>query len=164
MVEGICQSTHLGVTSLQIDKVANIYRGYYTSAHVLLNLLNDLGKSGKMQGLLSILLLFRNEFNKFNNTGARMLDSIYHMTKLIKNCFFGVKTSRFCHLLRNVIMDVIRFPKNLLTTSGLSILLHRVISLPGTMSCDKYALFFFNKWSKLRIADCSCNSRLFMPV
>ena len=26
------------------------------------------------------LLNFRNNFNKFNNTGARMLDSIYHMT------------------------------------------------------------------------------------
>ena len=50
------------------------------SAHVLLTLLNELGKSDKMRGLPSILLLFRNEFNKFNNTGARMLDSIYHMT------------------------------------------------------------------------------------
>ena len=27
-----------------------------------------------------MILLFRNKFNKFNNTGARMLDSIYHMT------------------------------------------------------------------------------------
>ena len=34
------------------------------TAHVLLNLLNEL----------------RNEFNKFNNTRERMLDSIYHMT------------------------------------------------------------------------------------
>ena len=50
------------------------------SAHVLLNLLNELGKSDKMQGLPSILLLFRNEFNKFNNTGAQMLEFIYHMT------------------------------------------------------------------------------------
>ena len=50
------------------------------SAHVLLNLLNKLGKSDKMGGLASILWLFSNEFNKFNNTGARMLDSIYHMT------------------------------------------------------------------------------------
>ena len=33
-----------------------------------------------MQGLPSILSLFRNEFNKFSNTGAQMLDSIYHMT------------------------------------------------------------------------------------
>ena len=33
-----------------------------------------------MRGLLSILSLFRNEFNKFNNIRARMLDSIYHMT------------------------------------------------------------------------------------
>ena len=40
------------------------------SAHVLLNLLNELRKSDKMQGMPSILLLFRIEFNKFNNTGA----------------------------------------------------------------------------------------------
>ena len=33
-----------------------------------------------MRGLPSILSLFRNEFNKFNNTRAGMLDSIYHMT------------------------------------------------------------------------------------
>ena len=50
------------------------------SAHVLLNLLNDLGKRYKIRDLPSILSLFRNEFNKFNNTGVRMLDSIYHMT------------------------------------------------------------------------------------
>ena len=50
------------------------------SAHVLLNLLNELRKSDKMRGLSSILSLFRNEFNNFNDTGARMLDSIYHMT------------------------------------------------------------------------------------
>ena len=45
----------------------------------LLILLNELGKKDKMRGLPSILSLFRSEFNKFNNTGARMLDSIYHM-------------------------------------------------------------------------------------
>ena len=50
------------------------------SAHVLLILLNELGKRDKMRGLPSIFSLFRNEFNKFNNTRARMLDSIYHMT------------------------------------------------------------------------------------
>ena len=50
------------------------------SAHVLLNLLNKLRKRDKMQGLPSILSLFRNLFNKFDNIGAGMLDSIYHMT------------------------------------------------------------------------------------
>ena len=50
------------------------------SAHVLLNLLNELWERDKMQGLPSILSLFHNEFNKFSNTGAQMLDSIYHMT------------------------------------------------------------------------------------
>ena len=52
------------------------------SAHFLLKLLNKLGKRDKMRGLPSILSLFRNEFNKFNNTRARMLDSIYQMTKI----------------------------------------------------------------------------------
>ena len=36
------------------------------SAHVLLNLLNELRKSDKMIGLPSIISLFRNEFYKFN--------------------------------------------------------------------------------------------------
>ena len=40
------------------------------SAHVLLNLLNELGKRDKMLGLTSILSHFRNKFNKFNNTIA----------------------------------------------------------------------------------------------
>ena len=58
------------------------------SAHVLLNLLIELGKRDKMRGLPSILSLFRNEFNKFNNTRARMLDSIYHMTNTLKSDFW----------------------------------------------------------------------------
>ena len=114
------------------------------SAHVLLYLLNELRKRNKMQGLLSILSLFHNKLNIFNNTGARMLDSIYHMKlKLIKNHIYGVKTSRFCHLLRSVIMDVITFPENLQTTICLSILLHSFISLPDKTPCDKI-FFMFN--------------------
>ena len=58
------------------------------SARVLLNLLNELGKRDKMRGLPSILSLFRNEFNKFNNTRARMLASIYHMTNTFKSHFW----------------------------------------------------------------------------
>ena len=63
------------------------------SAHVLLNLnplnlLKELGKRDKMRGLPSILSLFRNEFNKFNNTRARMLDSIYHMTNTLNSHFW----------------------------------------------------------------------------
>ena len=60
-----------------------------------------------MRGSSSILFLFRNEINKFNNTGARMLDSTYYMNKC--------KTSSFCHYMyvRNVLMDVITFTENL---------------------------------------------------
>ena len=35
-----------------------------------------------------------------------MLDSLCHITlSLIENSVFGVKMSRFCHILRKVIMD-----------------------------------------------------------
>ena len=59
------------------------------SAHVLLNLFNELGKRDKMRGLPSILSLFRNEFNKFNNTRARILDSIlsYGIKIILKSHF-----------------------------------------------------------------------------
>ena len=50
------------------------------NANVLLNLLNEFGKRDKMGGLTSILSLFCNKLNRFNNTRAGMLDSIYHMT------------------------------------------------------------------------------------
>ena len=58
------------------------------SAHVLLVLLNELGKRDKMRGLPSTLSLFCNDSNKFNNTRARMLDSIYHMTNTLKSHFW----------------------------------------------------------------------------
>ena len=67
-------------------------------ADVLLNLLNKLGEKIRCEALPSILSISSNEFNKFNNTGARMQDSIYHMTLksyLILN--FHIKTSRFYH-------------------------------------------------------------------
>ena len=40
------------------------------SAHVLLILLNELRKRDKMRGLLSILSIFCNDINNFNNIRA----------------------------------------------------------------------------------------------
>ena len=66
------------------------------SVHGLLNLLNELGKRDKMRGLPSILSLVRNEFNKFNNTRAGVLDSIYHMTlRLLENLISRVKKKHY---------------------------------------------------------------------
>ena len=62
------------------------------SAHVLLNLLNDLGKKIRCETMPSILSSFSDEFNKFNNTGARMQDSIYHIIS-----DFCTKMSGFRH-------------------------------------------------------------------
>ena len=63
------------------------------SAHILLKLLNELSKIYKMRGLSSILSLFRNEVNKFNKTGARMLDSIYQLTlRLLLNIISAITT------------------------------------------------------------------------
>ena len=73
------------------------------SVLVVLSLFSKLRKSDKKRGLPSILSLFRNEFNKFNNTKVRMIHSDYHITlKIIKNRIFIVKTLKVCHLLRNV--------------------------------------------------------------
>ena len=76
-------------------------------AHVLLNLLNEFRKKDKIRGLPSILFLFR-EFNNLNNTGARILDSIYHMTPrtTMKLCF-GVKMLKILPYMRDVNKDVI---------------------------------------------------------
>ena len=45
-----------------------------------------------MRGKTRILSLFCNKFNKFNNTRARMLDSIYHMAlRVLQNLISTVK-------------------------------------------------------------------------
>ena len=137
-----------------------LYRESYMSAHVLLNLLNELGKRDKMRGLLSILSLFRNEFNKFNNTRARMLDSIYHITlRLFWNLISVVKTLWFCHYVHNVVMKVIMFPKNLWTTSDLSILFHGAISLPDARQMIMNVLVLYKP--KFRLFKLFHRSKLF---
>ena len=61
------------------------------------------GKEIKCEACRAFSLFFRNEFNKFNKTRARMLDSIYHMTlRLLFNLISDVKKV----IMRNVIMDV----------------------------------------------------------
>ena len=59
------------------------------SAHVFLILLDKLGRRAKMQGLPSILSLFSNQFNNFNNTRAQMSDSIYYMGLDARRTVFG---------------------------------------------------------------------------
>ena len=51
------------------------------SAHVLLKLLNKLGKR-PIERIAEHFSLFCNEFDKFNNTRARMSDSYDHKTTL----------------------------------------------------------------------------------
>ena len=78
------------------------------SAHVLLNLLNELRKQDKMRGLPSIYISFFASLINSIIQEHECRDSIYHKTlKLHKKHIFGVKTSRFCYLLCNVIMDII---------------------------------------------------------
>ena len=53
-------------------------------------------ENNKIRGCAEHLIVFPDKFNKFNNTGAQMLDSIYHMT--LKSHFISdicTKTSRF---------------------------------------------------------------------
>ena len=63
------------------------------SAHVLLNIIIKSRTRDQMLDMRSISSLYGNEFNKFNNAGARMLDFFYHIAvKLLWNCdFFALK-------------------------------------------------------------------------
>ena len=93
------------------EAAGNIHRGSYMSAHVLLNLLNELGERDKMGGLPSILSLFRNEFNKLKNTRARILDSIYHMTNTLKSHFWRKKRYNFVIMYATLLWTSKRVPK-----------------------------------------------------
>ena len=68
------------MTSIFRDDFFKCFHPLLYANQASMNLLNELEKRDKVLGLPSILSLFRNELNKFNNTGARILDSIYHMT------------------------------------------------------------------------------------
>ena len=62
------------------------------SAHVFFR------KRDKMQACQVFLSLLRNEFYKFNNSGARVLDSIYHMTvRLLSNIIFMSLYAQRCY-------------------------------------------------------------------
>ena len=77
------------------------------SANVLFNLLNKLGKRYKMQGLPSILSLFRNEFRKFNNTRKQLLETL----RLLCHKNFTKTLQKY--YVRKVVMNVLTFPENL---------------------------------------------------
>ena len=91
-----------------------LYRGSYRSADVLLNLLNKLGKRDEMQGLLSILSLFCNNFNKFNDTGV-------HYIKIKKSHFWRENVMILTSFIRYYGRHYISL-QNMLITSGLSLL------------------------------------------
>ena len=71
---------HRSVTLCLSKKQRGINRGSYMSANVLLNLFNELRIKIRCKAVPSILSVFPDEFKTFNNTRARMQDSIYHMT------------------------------------------------------------------------------------
>ena len=54
----------------------------------IIELIKRVGEKYKMQGVSENIIVFPNEFNKLSNTGARMQDSIYHMT--LKWHFFHI--------------------------------------------------------------------------
>ena len=64
------------------------------SAYVLLNLLNELRNIYNMQCLPNISSLFHNEFDKFNKSGARMLDCIKTHYWRESTLFFSSFTQR----------------------------------------------------------------------
>ena len=50
------------------------------SLHVLLNLLNEFWEKIRYEAVLNILSIFSKVFNKFDDTGVQMQNSVYHKT------------------------------------------------------------------------------------
>ena len=136
-----------------------------TRVSCLLHFSNELRKSDKMRGMSSILAQLRNEFNKLNNTGARMIDSIYHMAlRLLKNRFFARTRQEFAIFYVTLkwasLRYVIKINLYTTTTSCFSILLHGFISLQDATSCDKDTLLAkFPSIDKGAISDCCMDKR-----
>ena len=93
---GRSESSECTSFDLAYEILVLIYRGSYISAHVFIEFIKQVGESVKMRDLQSILSLFCHLFNKFNNTRAGVLDSIYHMTlTLLSNLISAVKHYNF---------------------------------------------------------------------
>ena len=106
------------------------------SAHVLLNLLNKLGKRDIMRGLSSILPLFPNGFNKFNNIRAQLLDFLsYDMKITLKSPFLCNKVI-FLPLCTQRCYGPYKVSRKSVNHLWFSILMHGVISLLDATSYD----------------------------
>ena len=71
-----------------MNSLKRLYIRSYMGIHVLLNLSNEVWKKIRSEILPSILSVFPNELNKFNNTGARMQDYLSYATKIA--CFLQI--------------------------------------------------------------------------
>ena len=67
------------------------------SAHVLLNLLNELGKRDKMRGVPSILSLFRNEFYLSYDKYFEMISHFWRLNVILLSL-----CTQHCYGRRNV--------------------------------------------------------------
>ena len=106
------------------------------SAHVLLNLLNELGKERNCESRRAFYR-FRNKFNKFNNTRAQISESIYlYDIKITLKSHFCCKNVILLSLCTQRCNGHHSNSHKSITTSGLSILLHGVFSLSDATSYD----------------------------
>ena len=117
-----------------------LHRGLYMSALVLLILFNKLGKKDKMRGLPSILSLFRNEFNIFSNTRARILYDI----KITLKSHFWRKMVIYLSLCMQRCYRRHNVTRKSVNHSGLSNLMHGHISLPDAR---RHVIKWFVSWS-----------------
>ena len=69
------QKCHIIETYAPENRLYIVYRGSYISAHVLLNLLNELGKRDKMRGLPRSIFVFSGRYHIISNAS------------LVNNCF-----------------------------------------------------------------------------
>ena len=94
-------------TNVRLSGVTSLHRGSHIRAHVLLNLLNELGKRDECKAYRAFNLFFA---ANLINSIKQEHDLSYDIVITLKLHIWR-KTSYFFHYLRNVvIIDVIKFP------------------------------------------------------
>ena len=83
------------------------------SAHVLFNLLNELGKEIQCEACRAFYLFFAASLINSINKSTNVRFYLSYGIKITLKSHFCCKTLHFWHYVRNVVMNVIAFPVNL---------------------------------------------------
>ena len=123
------------ISLVSIFAISLLYRGSYMSAHVLLNLLNELGKKIRCKALPINSIIQEHE--------CKILFIIWHSNRILL-AKFALKRHVFAIIKRHVFWTL-RRNLHIKSTSWLSFLMHGFITLSDATSYDKCLILWLSR-------------------